>query len=82
MKDWNRQRVAQLIEQEGRTKKWLAGYCGINIDSLNHYLAGRRYPPRPVIKLIAQALNTHEEELMGDYCSLGLALEEVKLNQT
>lgn len=65
MRSWRLDRALELLEKEGRTKKWLAGYCGINLLSLNHYLSGRRVPARPIIKLIAQALNTTEEYLMG-----------------
>lgn len=66
MKSWNRELALQLIEQEGRTKRWLSSYVGINLESLNHYLTGRRNPSRPVVKLIAQALNTEETILLGE----------------
>jgi transcriptional regulator with XRE-family HTH domain len=66
---WKHERAEQLRKSEGRTKEWLAEYCGIKVDALNHYLAGRRKPRRPIIILIAQALNSTEEYLTGDEVS-------------
>lgn len=66
MRAWKLERALILIEKEGRTRKWLAEYVGITQLSLNHYLSGRRIPGRPIIKLIAQALNTTEGYLLGE----------------
>jgi transcriptional regulator with XRE-family HTH domain len=66
MRVWLLNRALELLEREGRTKKWLAEYCRINLQSLNHYLSGRRIPPRPIVRLIAQALNSTEGYLMGE----------------
>lgn len=65
MRMWDRERALELIEKEGRTRQWLARYVGISQDSLKHYLSSHRVPARPIIKLMAQALNTTEEYLMG-----------------
>lgn len=67
---WSAERAQKQLEKEGRTKAWVAKFCGIEIIQLNHYLAGRRVPRRPVIKLIAMALNTTEEYLMGEDADL------------
>jgi transcriptional regulator with XRE-family HTH domain len=81
MKVWIRERALQLIEEQGRTKRWIANFCGINLDSLNHYLAGRRNPPRSIVKLIAFALNTTEAFLMGEDVKI-LESEEVRFTGT
>lgn len=65
MKRWELDRALKLLEKEGRTRQWLAQYIGISRNALNHYLSGRRVPAHPVIKLMAQALNTTEEYLIG-----------------
>lgn len=57
------EKAKQLLEQEGRTRKWLAEQCGIELQSLNNILAGSHNPGRPVLLLMAQALETTVEEL-------------------
>lgn len=54
----------QMIEEQGRTKRWIARYCGLSLESLNHYLTGRRNPRLPILKLLAQALNVQESSLI------------------
>lgn len=56
-------RVKELLEEQGRTRKWLARACGLEPLSLNHILAGRRQPGLPVLKLMAIAFNISEREL-------------------
>ena len=48
--------VKQRLEQEGRTRKWFADFCGLEVTSLNHVLSGRRSPSTAVLKLMAIAL--------------------------
>jgi transcriptional regulator with XRE-family HTH domain len=66
MSRWVPERAQQLCKAEGRTTEWLADFVGIPVQSLNHYLSGRRNPKRPVIKLIAAALRSHEAYLTGE----------------
>ncbi len=61
---WKCNAAVQLLEEQGRTRKWLAKQCEIEVESLNHLLAGRRSPSRPVLKLLAQALNTSVDHLL------------------
>jgi transcriptional regulator with XRE-family HTH domain len=63
---WNREAAIQLIKREGRTRDWIAEQCGIETESLNHILTGRRNPSRPVLILLANALKTSLESLSGE----------------
>lgn len=76
MKAWNPEKALERIEQEGRTRKWLADQCEIEVESLNHILSGTRKPGRPVLKLMAHALNTTVEFLLGE-----TALDQTQLKQ-
>lgn len=60
---WNSGKARELLEQRGRTRKWLARECGVDVRSLNNMLLGRK-PGLPVIKLMAQALECEEGELL------------------
>ncbi len=62
---WQASRALKKVEEEGRTRVWLAQYVGQTPQSINGFLSGRRVPTKPVIKLLAQALNTTEAYLMG-----------------
>lgn len=63
---WSSDRLLALLEKEGRTRKWLADKCGLKLGSLHSILGGTRNPGRPAVKLMAMALNTTEEYLMGE----------------
>jgi plasmid maintenance system antidote protein VapI len=61
--------LLKRVEQTGRfrsAKNWLAEECGIETASLIHILSGRREPSRPVIILMAKALQTSPEFLNGE----------------
>lgn len=57
-------RVKQLLDEHGRTRKWLARECGLEVDSLKPILTGRRQPGLPVLKLMALAFNVSLNELI------------------
>lgn len=59
-------RALELIERKGCTKRWLAKQCGIEVESLNHILKGRREPGKPVLLLMAHHLDTTQEYLNGE----------------
>lgn len=63
---WQPDRALRQLENEGRTRAWVAKYCGMTPQSINNFLAGRRSPTKPILKLMAQALNTTESYLMGE----------------
>lgn len=60
---WNFEKANELLKKEGRTKEWFAKQCGVTLDTLYHFLAGRRKPSLPVLKLMAMALNCDESDL-------------------
>jgi transcriptional regulator with XRE-family HTH domain len=58
---WIPERARKRLVFIGRTRKWLAEYCGIERTSLNENLRDNGRPPsRPVLKLMAQALECDE----------------------
>lgn len=61
---WNPSRAKELVEQKGYTRKWLASQCGLSVSAINGILRGRK-PGLPVVKLLALALNTTVEDLLG-----------------
>jgi transcriptional regulator with XRE-family HTH domain len=62
--NWKPEKALKLLEEQGRTRKWLAAQCGIHIKSLHRILSG--HPPSlPVLKLMAIALEIDEEYLKG-----------------
>lgn len=63
---WQSTRALQRLEEEGRTRAWLARYVGLTQQSINIFLSGKRAPTKPILKLFAQALNTSEAFLMGE----------------
>lgn len=63
---WQSARALEKLELEGRTRAWLSRYVGLTTQSINIFLSGKRGPPKPIVKLIAQALNTTEAYLMGE----------------
>lgn len=54
---WQHEVAEQQRQREGRTRKWIADFCGVSRDTVNRYLSGRRKPKRTFIKLYALALN-------------------------
>lgn len=62
---WNHERAKELIAIRGRTRRWVAEQCGLEVKSLNNILRGRK-PGRPVLKLMARALETTEGYLDGE----------------
>jgi len=64
MNKWKHERARALLEEQGRTRKWLANECEINVNSLSRILEGRA-PGRPVQKLMALALGCSMEYLSG-----------------
>lgn len=59
---FSRELVLSVMEEQGRTRKWLAQKCGIALNSLDQYLseAAARVPSLPVRKLMAIALECPE----------------------
>lgn len=64
---WNAERAKQYIKREGRTREWLASKCGITVESLSHCLGGVRSPGKPVLLLMAQALQCEPSDLDDNF---------------
>jgi transcriptional regulator with XRE-family HTH domain len=58
------ERLREVIEAQGRTRKWIAEQCGITPAYLTRILCGFRMPGKPLLKLLAQKLEIPEEELL------------------
>lgn len=56
--------VKQVLEEQGRTRRWLARECGIAYDSLIKLLNGYNNPSTPVVKLMAIRLGVSETALI------------------
>lgn len=61
-----RNNLNTLLEREGRTVKWLAEKCGVKPHTISLYKSGTRNPSKAVLKLMAQALNCTEAELLSE----------------
>lgn len=56
---WKYENAKKLIEEQGRTRAWVAKEIGVDPKSLNNILAGRK-PSLPVIKLMARLFSVPE----------------------
>ena len=63
---WQPKRASDLVESEGRTRVWIARFCGVTPQTIYNFLSGRSNPPPNMVKLLALALNTSEAYLMGE----------------
>lgn len=55
--------VKKRLEKEGRTRKWFADFCGLEVGSLTHILSGRRQPGTSALKLMAIALGCNVNDI-------------------
>jgi len=65
MNNWNPDRTRELIQEQGRTRDWVAKQCGIKTQTLTHYLANNGIPGASVMILLARCLNTTVADLLG-----------------
>lgn len=61
---WKPERLRAVLEEQGRTRKWLALQCGLSPKAIHRYFT-REAPCLPVAKLIARVLEVPESELFG-----------------
>lgn len=54
---WNYKAIQNELNNQGRTRKWLARELGISPGSLSMYLCGARAPAFPLGKLMSIILN-------------------------
>jgi transcriptional regulator with XRE-family HTH domain len=57
------ERAKQLLEDSGRTRRWVARECGISEESLSSYLVGRRNPSLAVLKHMARIFEVTVDDL-------------------
>jgi transcriptional regulator with XRE-family HTH domain len=62
MKRFDSEKAKELIKRRGRTRDWIAKFCGIEVKSLSNILNGKS-PGRPTVKLLALALECDESDL-------------------
>ena len=58
-------RIANLLKKSGLTQRELANKVGVTEVSMSRYVNGDRNPKRPFILLIAHALHTTSDYLLG-----------------
>lgn len=63
---WRHDRAQELLDQEGRTRRWLADQCAVAESSLKLYMSGHRKPGSSAIKLMAMSLNCSEAYLLDE----------------
>lgn len=57
------ERAKQLLEAEGRTRKWVAQQLGLTPGTLNQYLAGFQRPGRETIANMAKLFQVEISQL-------------------
>jgi len=67
---WKPERARQLLDREGRTRKWIAPRCGLTVDSLSQCLGGHRSPGKAALILMAQLLRCDPNELDDEFEAL------------
>jgi hypothetical protein len=67
MKPWAHESelVKEALEEAGRTRPWLCAETAVEPGTMDHYLAGSRRPPNPVLKLMEQALPALKGKLLA-----------------
>lgn len=56
-------RARELLDQEGRTRKWLARELELTPGTLDQYLGGFQRPGKETIRKMAELLNADVSEL-------------------
>lgn len=57
--------IRNMLEAQRMTQTALAEKIGINLSTLNNYMTGRSKFPPETLRLIAEALNTSSDYLLG-----------------
>lgn len=59
-------RIKQVLEEQGRSQKWLANSIDKSINSVNAYVQNRQQPRLEVLYLIAEKLDVEVSKLLID----------------
>ena len=58
-------RLKKLLEERAMSQKELAAKAGITESALSHYIKGDRFPRSTTAALLAEALDTNVDYLLG-----------------
>ena len=59
-------RIKEVLEDQGRSQKWLAGKLGKSYNMVNSYVQNRQQPRLEVLFEIAEILEVNPKELLKD----------------
>lgn len=59
-------RIKEVLEEQGRSQKWLSGQIGKSYNMVNAYAQNRQQPRVEVLFKIAQILGVDAKELLKD----------------
>lgn len=62
---WRYDRAQELLDEQGRTRRWLADQCSVTDRTVGAYMSGHGKPGSAVVKLAAMALGCSEDYLLG-----------------
>ena len=62
----NMNRIKEVLEDQGRSQKWLAGKLGKSYNMVNAYVQNRQQPRLEVLFEIAEILQVKPKELIKD----------------
>lgn len=57
-------RIKEVLEEQGRSQKWLSGQLGKSQNSVNAYVQNRTQPSLEVLNQIAKILDVDVKELI------------------
>jgi putative transcriptional regulator len=62
----NMNRIKEVLEDQGRSQKWLAGKLGKSYNMVNAYVQNRQQPRLEVLFEIAEILEVKPKELLKE----------------
>ena len=62
----NMNRIKEVLENQGRSQKWLAGKLGKSYNMVNAYVQNRQQPRLEVLFEIAEILEVKPKELLKE----------------
>ena len=58
--------IKEVLQDEGRSQRWLSKKVGIHYTTMNGYLNNERQPPADILFKIAQALGRSMDSLVKE----------------
>ena len=59
-------RIKEVLEEQGRSQKWLAAQIGKSYNMVNAYVQNRQQPRLEVLYEIARILNVNPKDLLKE----------------